>query len=53
MMNLSFFHLVLQKTGVSPNPFKLKMKNSPIIEKLQVGASYNIGIFWEEHSQLL
>ena len=29
--------VLLQNTVVSPNRFKIKMKNSPIIEKLQVG----------------
>jgi len=42
---------LLQKTIVSPNPFKIKMKNSSIIEKLQVDASFNIRIFCEGNGE--
>lgn len=37
MICIDFFFL--QKPVVPPNPFKMKMKNSPIIEKLQVATT--------------
>lgn len=38
--------VLLQKAVVSPNPFKIKTKNSPIIEKLQVDATCSTDL-WE------
>lgn len=37
--------VLLQKAIVSPNPFKIKIKNSPVIEKLQVDAPYYSNLY--------
>lgn len=38
---MSFINCVLwQKSAVPPNPIKVKLKNSAVIEKLQVGATH-------------